>query len=323
MKKVFVTGITGLLGTHVVIKLLKDGYFVIALVRQKSRYNGEENENLRLVEGDLFTDVSFYLKEVDFVIHMAAETSQNLASYTKYKEINCEAVVHLFSQTVEAGIKKFLFVSTANTLGYGSFEALGDEQALQKYPFTKSLYARSKKEAESYLLQNNKTTEVVILHPTFMIGAYDDKPSSGKIIYWAWKKKMIFHPAGGKNFVHVADAARGVVNAIEKGRNGEQYLLANENLKYKDFFEKINRITNQNPWFCPLPEFVLIFLGMIGDLLRLLRINTSLCSSNMKALQVHNYYSNQKSVKELGLQYQPVDIAIKEAVEYFKSKKVN
>ena len=117
MKKAFVTGITGLLGANVVIKLLQNDYFVIALVRKKSGYLGEENENLILVEGHLFSDVSEYLKEVDVVIHIAAETRQNLLSYKDYKSINYDATIHLFSQSVAANVKKFLFVSTANTLG--------------------------------------------------------------------------------------------------------------------------------------------------------------------------------------------------------------
>ncbi|MBK1896978.1 NAD-dependent epimerase/dehydratase family protein [Chryseobacterium paridis] len=320
MKKVFVTGITGLLGTNVVIKLLKDGYFVIALVRQKSRYYGQEDENLQLVEGDLLSDVSQYLKTVDFVIHIAAETSQNLLSYEKYKETNYDVVVHLFSESVEAGIKKFLFVSTANTMGYGDIKGLGNEQSRQKYPFTKSFYAQSKREAENYLLRNNKTTDVVILNPTFMIGAHDRKPSSGKIIYWVWKKKLVFYPSGGKNFVHVEDAAQGIINAIEKGKNGEKYLLAHENCKYKDFFKKVNAITEQNPLLLPLPDFVLIFLGVLGDVLRFFNIKTNLCSSNMKALRINNYYTGQKSIDELGIHYQPMDKAIMDAINFFENK---
>ncbi|ASK29599.1 dihydroflavonol 4-reductase [Chryseobacterium sp. T16E-39] len=320
MKKVFVTGITGLLGTNVVIKLLKDGYFVIALVRQKSRYYGQEDENLQLVEGDLFTDVSVYMKEADFVIHIAAETSQSLLSYAEYRKTNYDVVVHLFSEAVEAGVKKFLFVSTANTMGYGNLAEPGNEKSPQKYPFTKSLYAKSKVEAESFLLRNNKTTEVVILNPTFMIGAYDRKPSSGKIIFWAWKKKLVFYPKGGKNFVHVEDAAQGVINAIKKGKNGEKYLLTNENLKYKDFFKKVNVITKQNPLLLPLPGFILIFLGIIGDLLRFLNIKTSLSTPNMKALRIDNYYTGQKSIDELEIQYQPIEKAITDAINFFENK---
>ncbi|KMQ64858.1 dihydroflavonol 4-reductase [Chryseobacterium angstadtii] len=317
MKNIFVTGATGLLGTNTVIKLLQYDYSVIALVRKKSSWMGEESKNLRLIEGDLFSDISQYLQEVDTVIHIAAETRQDLLSYEEYKKTNYDAVLHLFAQAVAAGAQKFLFVSTANTLGYGNAPVLGCENTPQLYPFTHSYYAQSKLAAEDYLLKNRKATDVIIVNPTFMLGAYDSKPSSGKIIFWVWKKGVVFYPKGGKNFVHVEDAAHGVLNAVKRGRNGEKYLLANENLSYREFFRKINKITVQNPIMIAIPNRLLNFLGLIGDGLRKLKIKTNLSTSNMKALQICNYYNNLKSKEELGVQYQPVDQAIEDAVQYF------
>lgn len=321
MKKAFVTGVTGLLGANVVIKLLQDDYFVTALVRKKNSYLGEKNENLKLVEGDLFSNVSDYLKETDVVIHIAAETRQNLLYYKDYKNINYVATIHLFSQSVSANVKKFLFVSTANTLGFGNLEELGNENIQQKYPFTHSFYAKSKLEAEDFLLKNNKTTEVIILNPTFMIGAYDYKPSSGKIIFWVWKKKLVFYPKGGKSFVHVEDVANTILKATEKGKNGEKYIVTNGNLKYRDFFEKVNKITNQNPVMIPIPDVVLQILGWVGDFLRFLKIKTNLSSVNMKALRIDNFYSNQKSIINLEMQYQSIENAIEEAVFFFEKQK--
>ncbi|EJL71832.1 NAD-dependent epimerase/dehydratase family protein [Chryseobacterium populi] len=320
MKKIFVTGITGLLGANVVIKLLKDDYFVIALVRKKNGYLGEENEHLRLIEGDLLSDFSSHLKEVDCVIHIAAETRQNLLSYDDYKKINYEASIQLFSQAVSSGVRKFLFVSTANTLGFGSMKEPGNESMPQQYPFTQSFYARTKLETENYLLQNNKTTEVTILNPTFMIGPFDYKPSSGKIIFWVWKKKFVFYPKGGKNFVHVEDAANGIINAMEKGKNGEKYLLANENLTYKQFFKKVNEITGQSPVLIPIPGFGLVLLGWVGDFLRVLKIKSGMSSVNMKALRIENFYSNRKSMNELDVQYKPIEKAIQDAVDFFENR---
>lgn len=317
MKKVCVTGATGLLGTNVILKLLQNGYSVTALVRKKSSWLGEENKNLKLVEADLSSDISVHLTDIDCIIHIAAETRQNLIRYDEYRKVNYEAVVNLFTHAELMGVKKFLFVSTANTLGFGNTAFWGSEKAPQIYPFTHSFYAQSKQAAEDYLLKKCKNTEVIIVNPTFMIGAYDSKPSSGKIIFWAWKKKLIFYPKGGKNFVHVEDAANGIVNAVEKGKNGEKYLLANENLSYRDFFKKVNRITEQNPIMIPIPNKLLSFLGLMGDGLRKLKIKTNLSSANMKALQIFNYYSNQKSIEELGVQYRSIDKAIEEAVQYF------
>lgn len=322
MKKVFVTGATGLLGTNVIIKLLQDGYFVTALVRQKSKYLGEKNENLKLVEAELSSDLSSFLKNIDCIIHIAAETDQNLIRYEDYKKINYDITVNLFGQAESCEVKRFLFVSSANTLGYGTKESPGNENKPQKYPFTDSFYAQSKLQAENYLLQNCKNTEVIIMNPSFMIGAYDTKPSSGKLIFWAWKKKLFFYPKGGKNFVHVEDAAIGIVNAIDKGKNRQKYLLANENLSYRQFFEQVNRITNQAPMMIPLPNILLNVLGWIGDGLRLLKIKTNLNTPNMKALQIQNYYSNKKSADELHIHYQPISKAIEDAVEYFKSREI-
>lgn len=321
MKKICVTGATGLLGTNVILKLLQNGYSVIALVRKKSSWLGEENENLKLIESDLLSYVSTHLTNIDCIIHIAAETRQNLINCDEYRKVNYETVVNLSKYAEIMGVKKFLFVSTANTLGFGETALWGSEKAPQIYPFTHSWYAQSKLAAEDYLLKNIKNTEVIILNPTFMIGAYDSKPSSGKIIFWAWKKKVIFYPKGGKNFVHVEDAAIGIVSAIEKGRNGEKYLLANENLSYREFFRKVNLITGQKPVMIAIPDKVLSFLGLIGDGLRKLKIKTNLSSSNMKALQIRNYYNNRKSVKELGIKYQPVDKAIEDAVRYFVNNK--
>ncbi len=317
MKNVCITGATGLLGTNLIIKLLQNGYSVTALVRKKSTWTGKENENLKLIETDISSGISTLLTDIDCFIHIAAETRQNLIDYNEYQKINYETTVNLYHQAESVGVRKFMFVSSANTLGFGNTNFWGTEEAPQLYPFTHSLYAQSKLQAEEYLLRHRRNTEVVIVNPTFMIGAYDTKPSSGKIIFWAWKKKLIFYPKGGKNFVHVEDVAIGIVNAIEKGRNGEKYLLANENMNYRDFFKKINRITHQKPIMMPIPNIILNLLGWVGDGLRKLKIKTSLSTANMKALQVCNYYNNRKSVKELEVQYQPVDKAIEDAVQYF------
>ena len=103
-----------------------------------------------------------------------------------------------------------------------------------------------------------------------------------------------------------------------RGRNGEKYLLANENLTYVEFFKKLNRVANQDSTLIRIPGPVLMIGGYLGDLLRMLRIKTSLSSTNMKILCVNNYYSNAKSKRELEIEYKPVDLSIRDALDYFK-----
>jgi len=317
MKTVFVTGVNGLLGTNLVHLLTEKGYFVKGLVRDTSRYKGNHHPNLQLVAGGLFYDFTKVLTDVDFVVHIAAVTSQHLIDYADYWKLNGHATIQLFHAAVKCKVKKFVFVSTANTLGHGSLAVPGNEQEPAREPFSASLYARSKKMAEDYLISQREMMDVVIVNPTFMLGAYDTKPSSGRIILMAWKKKVVFCPPGGKNFVHVEDVAEGIIKCIEKGRRGEKYLLANENISYKDFFLKVNRIAGQTPIMIPIPAPFLLLAGVVGNILRNLNIKTSIGLVNMRILCTCNYFSNHKSVTELGMTYRPVDQAITDAINYF------
>lgn len=323
MKKVFVTGINGLLGTNLTENLLIHDFVVKGLIRDKTKFTGPAHKNLELIQGNLFDDLTPFLKDVDIVIHVAAETSQNLAAYDKYKTINYETTKQLFNTAVSCEIKKFVFVSTANTLGFGSLDFLGNELQPMKKPFTNSFYAKSKLEAEEFLLENTHKTDIILLHPTFMIGAYDTKPSSGKIILMGWKKKIVFYPPGGKNFVHVKDVSGAIIKSLTIAENGQKYLIANENLSYLQFFQKLNNIAGQKPIMIKIPKSFLTLLGYFGDLMRLFKIKTNLSSTNMKALCIDNFYCNKKSIHSLNIKYQSINSAINDAVAYFSTQKFN
>ena len=115
----------------------------------------DNHKNLTLIEGDLFDDLTQHLNGIDIVIHTAAETNQNLINYADYCKTNCNATIKLFNTSVESHVKKFIFISTSSTLGYGSINNLGTEQQKIRFPFDNSLYTKSKLEAENYLLKNN------------------------------------------------------------------------------------------------------------------------------------------------------------------------
>src|SRR5690554_7967565 len=91
-----------------------------------------------------------------------------------------------------------------------------------------------------------------------MIGAYDSKPSSGKIILMGLKKRIVFYPPGGKNFVPVKDVVNAIINAFHKGTSGEKYLIAGTDLSYKTFFKELRNITTQKQILIPIPK--LLFL---------------------------------------------------------------
>lgn len=320
MKTVFISGITGLLGANLVHSFLDDGYKVIGLVRKLAAYKGIDHPWLTLVEGDLFSDLTGFMQNVDVVVHAAAETRQNLLKYSEYAKVNYNGTVLLFLMAVHCKVKKFIYISSANTLGYGSMDEPGTESMPARSPFDKSLYAKSKIEAERYLLQHAQQTNVIIINPTFMLGTGDSKPSSGRIVLIGLKKRLIFCPPGGKNFVHVEDVVQSVKKCISLEISGERFIVAGENLCFESFFKKLIRLNNQKTLIIKIPKSFLMILGYAGDLLRLMGIRCSLSSTNMRILCVENFYSNQKSIRELGISYRPVDSAILDAITYFNGE---
>lgn len=317
MRKVFITGITGLLGTNLANELLEEGYQIKAIARNPDKYIGKRNQNLELIQMDLWSNYEDYLNDVEIVVHIAAETATNLLRYSDYDRVNYQATKRLFEKSLANNVSHFIFISTANTIGHGSLKHLGTECQNIKKPFNRLHYAQSKLKTEKYLQAQECSTKIKILNPTFMIGAYDSKPSSGKIILMGMNKKFIFYPPGGKNFVAVKDVAKAIVKSFEKGTEKEKYLIAGENLSYRDFFKQLNHIAQQKSILIPIPKLLLLTLGLIGNGLRRFNVQTSLSLPNMKVLCLKNYYSNKKSISDLNVSYSSLDTAIRDSVAYF------
>lgn len=320
MKRIFLTGITGLLGTNLANRLQAEEYEITAIVRDTKRYFGEKSATLQLVELDLFDDYDSYLNDIDIVIHIAAVTATNLLHYSDYDRVNYQATARLFEKAKEYNISAFIYISSANTIGYGDFKNPGTEDNPMREPFTKHFYAQSKLKAEQYLIQSNNSIDLRILNPAFMIGPNDSKPSSGKIIVRALHKSIVFYPPGGKSFVPVKDVVEAVIQSFTNGKSNERYLISGENMSYLEFYKKLQQITRDFQIFVRIPKFILVVLGYFGFLLRKSGIKTSLSISNMQSLCIQNYYSNQKSIRDLKLSYSNLEDALKDSVTYFENK---
>lgn len=320
MKPVLVTGASGLLAVHTILHLLEKGYAVRGLVRDPEKLSWLTRPGLELVPGSVENPeiLERAAAGCSAVVHAAAITDPDRLHYEEYRTVNAEATRNLLDAAARAGVERFVYVSTANTLGYGSALLPGDESAPANGPFRRSAYARSKSEGEAWVRRFAGRMQVMIVHPTFMIGAYDAKPSSGRIITLHFGRRWIFCPPGGKNFVDVRDAAQGVVAALFRGRSGESYLLAGENQSYREFFGQLGCLMPVAPRLIPVPAVVLLAAGLAGSLVRRLGVRTALSLTNARILCISNYYTGAKATRELEVAFRPITGAIREAVSWFR-----
>lgn len=322
--KVLVTGANGLLATNIIIALLSRGYHVRGLIRDTRKFLLPAHQRLELAVGDITDSLSLEpaVAGCDHVIHCAATTDQRLRRYDDYHRINVQGTENIIQAAIKHQVRKIVYVGTANTFGYGTLEAPGHETLPPSAPFAQAWYAKSKLEGQHSILAAADRIAVTVVSPTFMIGPYDGKPSSGAIIRMGYGKKVVFHPPGGKNFVNAEDAANGVVDALERGKHQEAYLLAGENLSYRAFFQKLCAQTGQQTLLIRVPAPLLRMAGHLGDLLRWLGVRTALSSVNMKILCVHNYYTNKKAQNELGTAFRPIEAGIDAAIAWFKDHRL-
>ncbi|MBS2097343.1 NAD-dependent epimerase/dehydratase family protein [Carboxylicivirga linearis] len=320
MKSVFVTGANGLLGTNLVLMLVEQGFAVKALVRRKDSFIKFHHTNLKLIEGDL-QNTDLLINEImgcQYVAHIAANTSQGLLKLADYYSANIQGTQNIIDACKVNRIEKLVYISTANIFSSGDPIQPSNENSPMNYPFSKMLYVKSKKRAQDLIDKASEELNITSICPSFMLGEYDTKPSSGKIILMALNKRLVFYPTGGKSFVHVKDVPQGIINAFNQKQSGQKYILSNENLSYKKFYSKLINQTHQKTTLIPIPNLVLLMIGLTGEILRFFRVQTDLSFLNLKALTVRNYFSNHKAKQELKIQFTPIDEAIKDAVDYFE-----
>lgn len=323
MNKVLITGANGFLGSNVARELFRRGYEVKLMMRPTADARITADLPCEVFHGDICQaeDVHRAVEGCDYVVHTASITRQWAVSFKEYEQVNVTGTVNVVNACLAHGVKKLIHIGTANTMGPGSKSKPASELNAFTLFHANSGYINSKYIAQQYVLEQveRKGLPAVIICPTFMIGQHDMKPSSGQIILHGINKRVVFYPPGGKNFVHINDVCVGIANALDLGRVGDCYLMAGENLSYREFFRLLNKVSGQKPLMLPIPRMVLKISGIMGTLVQgLSRVPARLNYTSAYLLCLDNYYSGRKSERELSLNYTPVEQAIGHALSWFR-----
>jgi dihydroflavonol-4-reductase len=326
MKKVFVTGADGMLGSSICRELLNQGYDVKALCLPNRKTNTLSNLPIEIVYGSLERK-EFLLKEMNdciYVIHVAAMVKVWPRRMSCINEVNLTGTKTIMEVVDELKIARMIHIGSANSFAFGSKEEPGDESGSfdgWKYGMD---YIDSKYKAQQMLLrQFNKTGfPVVIINPTYMIGPFDSGPSSGQMLLALCKGALKFYCKGGKNFVCSVDVAKAAVNALTKGVLGECYIAGNQNLEFKEFFHKACRIINKEFGLIPAPYPMVLMAGFVSSLLaRITGKPPKISYSMAKMAKENQFFSAQKAVRVLDMPQTPIEEGIMQCIDWFKTNK--
>jgi dihydroflavonol-4-reductase len=319
--RIFLTGATGFLGSHVARALVAQGADLRMLTRQTSPTGNIQDVPGERVVGDL-RDISSYktaLQGCDAVFHVAADYRLWARDPQQMYASNVEGTRALLDAARVAGVKRVVYTSSVATMGFTKTGREADERSPVSLNDMIGPYKRSKFMAEQIALKSPIT---VVVNPTTPIGEYDIKPTpTGRIVLDFLKRKFPAYVDTGLNLVDASECARGHVLAFEKAKPGERYILGGENLTLKQILDKLSLISGIPAPTVKVPHLVAM-MAAVGDTLFTGYIRGREPRATIDAVRMGRkkmFVSSAKAQRELGFQVVPVDSALRRAVQWFRT----
>jgi len=249
---IFLTGGTGLVGSHILLKLCEKNISVRALKRPSSSLNVCRKIFHYYERQDLFNtiewctgninDVPFLessMSSCEYIIHAAALVSFNKSDLENLKKINIEGTSNIMNVALDLDIKKCIYISSIATLGINPNIEEINEDCDFKFTNKESNYSISKYYAEQEVWRAcHEGLDVVILNPSVILGPGDWKKGSSKIFQRIFNG-LKFYTAGSTGFVDVIDIANITILFLHNNIKNERFILNGTNLKYRDAFNLI------------------------------------------------------------------------------------
>ena len=319
---ILLTGANGFLGSHIARELLARRYVVRALVRPGSNRSTLAQLPIDFVDGDVCNpaDVLNATTGCSAVIHAAALAQVNPARSSAVWAVNKIGTENILRAARQQEVRRLVYVGSANVFGFGAKEQPGDETKPYSGQFYGVDYMDSKAAATELvrLAADKDNVPAVMVHPSFLLGPLDSKPTSGAMLLAVARRQLPGYTAGGKNFIHVRDAAIGTVNALTMGRIGQSYILGHENLNYHEAFTLMASVAGVPPPRFALSPGLTKLYGRFNDWRA--KMTNKPAQVTLPLAMIANdghYFSSQKAINELNLPQTPIREAIQEAYDWF------
>ena len=321
---ILVTGATGILGTVIVLELLKQGKKVRATKRKSSNINDVKHSFQFYTENpeEFFNkiewiDVDFddidslktALINVEEVYHCAAKVSFHPDDRKEMYHSNIVGTRNLLFACENSSVKKFCFVSSVAVLDGTDENGKVTEDSNFNPKLHHSKYAKSKHFSEMEVWRASaEGLKTVIINPGVIIGSGNWQSSSGEI--FGTFEMFPYAMSGSSNYVDVRDVANIAIALMERNIFGERFLIISENKKLVEVANLIRQQLGKSQAKV-LPKWILnvgyVFNLLLGWLIPPLRLLNRI---NIQAVTSHHLLSNNKIKERLDYQFIPITESI-------------
>ena len=307
-KTAFVTGSTGFLGLNLIQQLTEAGWNVTALHRASSNLTYLNRFPVTPVIGEIENLASLdqaMPEGVDAVFHVAGDVSFWSAHRARQWKTNVEGTRHMVETAQRKGAKRF--IHTSSIAVYGPQKEVFDETAPHLGKSSWAGYFQTKALAEEEVRKGiAEGLDAVFLNPANIVGPYD-LANWSRLFRLIAEEKLPGIPPGRAPFCYVLEVARAHLSAYEKGRTGENYILAGTDATYLEAFAVAGKLIGHPVPKKPIPALVLQIFGRLSDWgSRITHKEPDMTPELAALLSSTLRCNNDKAVRELGYQTVPL-----------------
>jgi dihydroflavonol-4-reductase len=307
-------------GNNVVRLLLERGEDVRVFIRERSDHTPLQGLPVQWSHGDIRDPIAVNtaVGKTDRVVHCAAQVQIGWQGLALQRAINVEGTRNVADAALKNRVR-MVHVSSIDTFGAAAPDRPIDEHSAPagEVPCP---YVVTKREAEQIVLDRvAHGLNGVIVNPGFMLGPWDWKPSSGRLLLKVAQGWALVAPPGSNSYCDVRDVAAGIIAALEKAPRGDRYILAGKTLSYMDAIRIFARVTGQRPPFRIARNVTVKVVGYVGDLFGWIvghELDVNSAASAMSLLP--KYFSSAKAQAELGYRTRDVEQSAADAWAWFR-----
>jgi nucleoside-diphosphate-sugar epimerase len=318
---VLVTGASGLIGRHVVARLLAAGRPVRVLVRERSRLEPGVGGRVCVVDGDLRNPraLARAVEGAGTILHLAACARAWSRDPEEFAAVNVQAVGSLLDAAADAGVERFVHVSTVLTLPGLRPEGWQSSRRLTPYEETKLIGERL---VDGYAAMGR---HAVVVHPTRVYGPGPLNDANGvtRLVALYLSSPVVLRLNDGDvlaNYVHAGDVAEGILLAGERGRSGRHYVLGGENSSLRGVLHLVGELSGIRRRTLAVPLTAALAAAHAAVLWGHLGGRAPITPAWMRS-----YFDDQRvdvtpSCRELGYHYRPLREGLQETIAWLRQR---
>ena len=332
---ILVTGGTGLVGSHLLYRLVNANASVRAIYRRAHKleavkrvfsYYSKDVEvlynKIDWVEADIndIPALTKAFKDVDYVYHCAAFVSFEPDKYRQLRQINIEGTANVVNFCISNKVKKLCFVSSIAAIGHElDSNKLITENTIWNPEDDHSVYAITKYGAEIEVWRGTQEgVNAVIVNPGIILGpGFWRSGGSGSLIHKIYNG-FPYYTTGSTAYVDVDDVVTLMIQLMNSDVHNESFIVISENLTFKDFQTTVAKTLGVKPPQKEASKLLLAIAWRVDWLNHILRRKRRRLSKQMaKSSLSISKYDNSKIKNTLKFEFMPIENSIKKTCDYF------